>query len=188
MTSIFMRLWAVALLSLAASAATIRFDPPSGLTSVGGIVNVNVSIANVTDLYAYQFDLAFDAGVLSASTVSEGAFLSGGGATFFVPGTIDNAAGTITFTVNTLLGPTPGVSGTGALAGIRFNGEAVGTSAVTLSNVVLLDSAGTDIVATVENGSVAVSSAVIPEPRSAALVVAGAVALLVFGRRFRSTR
>jgi general secretion pathway protein D len=173
---------AVLLLSLAASAATIRIEPPSSLTSPGGVVNVNVTIADVTSLYAYQFDLAFDPSVLSATGITEGGFLrTGGGGTFFIPGTIDNALGTIAFTANTLLGPEPGVTGTGSLATVQFRGIDIGTSAVTLSNAVLLDSLGNEITAELEHGSVTV----VPEPGSALLVVLAASALFALPGRAR---
>jgi hypothetical protein len=78
-----------------------------------------------------------------------------------------------------LLGPESGVTGTGILATVQFRGIAVGTSAVTLSNAVLLDSLGNDISAELEHGSVTA----VPEPRSALLVLSAAGALL--GRRLR---
>jgi len=172
-------------LAVALSAATVRIDPASAAGPVGGIFDLNVNVAEISDLYAYQFDLAFDAGTLSASTVTESPFLSGGGATVFVPGNIDNTAGTITFIVNSLLGPTPGVDGTGALAAIRFTGKAVGASPVTLSNVLLLDSTGADIAATIENGSVTVSGTVGPEPGSMVLLLGGAAAVFATRKRLR---
>src|SRR4051794_7698063 len=87
------------------SAATIRIEPVSGPVPVGGTVNVNVSVSDVTDLYAYQFDLAFNATLLSASTITEGPYLRNRGNTFFIPGLIDNNAGTVTLTADTILGP-----------------------------------------------------------------------------------
>ena len=49
----------VLVFSFAASAATIRTDPLTSATSVGGTVDVNVHIADVADLYGYQFDVAY---------------------------------------------------------------------------------------------------------------------------------
>jgi hypothetical protein len=171
-----LRMFAVSLLSLAALAATIRIEPKSSLASPAGVVNVNVTVEDVTGLYAYQFDLAFDSSVLSATAVTEGDFLRrDGGATFFIAGTIDNTLGTIAFTVNTLLGPEPGVTGTGSLATVQFRGIDVGMSGVTLSNAVLLNSLGNDITAELEHGSVTV----VPEPGSTLLVLTAAGALFV---------
>ena len=164
-----LRTFGVSLLSLAASAAAISIEPRSSLTSTCGVVSVNVTIADVTALYAYQFDLAFDpSSVLSATAITEGGFLgSGGGGTFFIPGTIDNTLGTIAFTANTLLGAVPGVGGSGPRSGIQFNALAVGSSPITILNVTLLDSTGADVSAAIQNGAVRVS---IPEPNSAVLL------------------
>lgn len=179
-----LQVYAVSLLSLGASAATIRIDPTSSLATVGDTVNVNVNASDVTDLYAFQFDLAFNPAVLSASAVTEGGFLgNGGGATFFILGTIDNALGTITLTLNALLGPEPGVTGCGSLAGIRFTAIGAGTSAVTLSNTLLIDAVGSDIAAQVANGSVTVSGNEVPEPSSAYIVLTAVVALFVCAQR-----
>lgn len=168
------------LASAAVSAATIHIDPISRAASVGGTVDLRVSVSDVFDLYAYQFDIAFDPGILTASTVTEANFLAGGGGTFFIPGAIDNVGGTIMFTVSTLLGPTPGVNGTGALAVIRFVAKAAGSSGVTLSNIVLLDSIANDISVTVGNGSVDV---MVPETSAAVLMAAGISAVLALRKR-----
>jgi general secretion pathway protein D len=159
----------------AASAATISIEPTSSTMSAGGTVNVSVQVTDVTDLYAYQFDLFFNPAVLSTTTVSEGGFLSSGGSTFFVPGTIDNVAGTVTLTAGALEGPVPGVSGSGVLATVLFTGVGLGASPVTLSNVVLLDSTGTDIATSIQSGSVTV----IPEPASVMLLGCGVLAGLI---------
>jgi hypothetical protein len=51
-------------------------------------------------------------GILSATAVTDGAFL----ATGFFPGFIENTAGTISFIADSLAGPVPGLSGSGTLA------------------------------------------------------------------------
>lgn len=170
---------AVLLLAVAASAATVQIDPAS--TIMAGTGALNVRITDVVDLYAWQFDLAFDPVLLAANAASEGAFLSGGGTTFFSVITLDNTTGTVTL-LNTLIGPEPGVSGSGTLATIHFVALSAGTSAITLSNIVLLDSILGDIPADVRNGSVtAVPGAVIPEPNSGFLL-ASVSGLALVGR------
>jgi hypothetical protein len=167
----------------AASAATILIEPASSTTSMGGAVNVAVGVTDVTDLYAYQFDLSFDPTVLSTTGASEGGFLPSGGSTIFLPGTIDNALGTVTLTAGALEGPLSGVSGSGTLATVLFTGVGFGTSPVTLSNVVLLNSVGGDIApATIQNGSVAV----VPEPTSVVLFGCGVLAGLI-ARAYRGS-
>lgn len=173
--------------SLSASAATIRIDPSTTSTSIGSTIDVNVQIADGADLYAYQFDLTFNPAILSASTMSEASFLAGGGSTFFIPGAIDNVLGSITLTANTLQGPVPGVSGSGRVAIIQFTALTAGTSTITLSNVVLVNSTAADIPANVENGTVSVSATVAPEPASGRLV-ASIIAFVIARNRERCLR
>jgi general secretion pathway protein D len=178
-----MRLFCVAAFfafAVVGSAATIRIDPATSTASIGGIVDVSVQVIDVTDLYAYQFDVTFDPAVVSGASVTEGSFLPGGGSTFFFPGVVDNISGMITLTAGSLEGPVPGVSGSGTLATLRFAGVGLGASPVTLSSIVLLDSVSGDITAGVENGSVTV----VPETGSGLLIVVGiGVAVVVRYRR-----
>jgi general secretion pathway protein D len=161
------------------SAATIRIDPAS---TVDGTVDVNVQVADVQDLYGWQFDVAFDRAVVHALSVAEGDFLASGGSTVFIPGLIDNTGGTVSFTAGALVGQVPGVSGVGTLATLRFAGIALGTSPVTLSNVVLLDSASGEIAASVQNGSITIEN-VVPEPGTTTMLLV-ATAAFVAMRRF----
>jgi len=71
--------------SLANAQAVLSVDPTTQTTSTGNIVTVDVNISNVSDLYGYQFDLAFNPSVLQAISSSEGPFLATGGSTFFIP-------------------------------------------------------------------------------------------------------
>src|SRR5271165_813903 len=94
---------AVASPAFADGIPTLSISPASSTVSNGSTFSMDVNISDVTDLSAFQFDLSFDPSILQATgTITEGNFfLSGGG---FVPGTIDNSLGTITFNANTLLG------------------------------------------------------------------------------------
>ncbi|MBV9224486.1 MAG: hypothetical protein JOY85_10685 [Acidobacteriaceae bacterium] len=70
--------WAAPILSIEPAAAVVPAGPFS----------VDINIANVTDLFAFQFDLTFTPGILAASGSAEGPFLatSGAGTTFFPAG------------------------------------------------------------------------------------------------------
>ena len=101
--------------------------------------------ANVTDLDAFQFDLAFNCSiptanptscqpgtsVLKAISVSEGSFLPQGGTniTFFEPGTIDNNAGLIS-----MIGDVgaSGVTGSGDLVDVTFQALTTGTTSIAI--------------------------------------------------------
>ena len=157
-----------ATLLLAAMATCARADisivaPTLPNANVGTLVSAPVSMSNVSDLYAWQFDLSFDPIILQLTSIQEGPLLgSGGGPTVFIPGAIDNTAGTAVFTLDTLVGPVPGVSTNGIAVFFNFDPINTGTSPLDLSNVVLLDSSLNDIPFTVTNGSVDVAA--VPEP------------------------
>ena len=163
-----------AIWSLVSSATpTLSIEPPSQNVNVGEGFSLQVSVTNVADLFAYQFDIAFDPSVLAAQSITEGTFLSGGGSTFFVPGSIDNTAGLISFTANALFGPITGVDGGGVLAQMTFDAIGGGISSVNLSGITLLDSTLSDMSADVVAGSVQVQPGAVPEPGSFWIVALG---------------
>jgi hypothetical protein len=180
------RIWAgisvLALASLHLSGAPILSIQPSSPTIfAGGTAVLSVAVSNAIDLYAYQFDVTFTPGVLSAQSVSEGAFLASAGTTFFIPGTIDNAVGMVTSISNTLIGPIAGANGSGTLTRLAISGVTPGTDTVALLNVTLLDSALAPIAANVQSTSVTVER--IPEPGTVVLALAGLAAVCVLKRR-----
>jgi hypothetical protein len=158
---------------------------PSTLNvGVGQSFSLNISIPNAADLYAFQFDLGFSPTILSATSISEGPFLPTGGATLFLPGTIDNNGGTISFNADTLLGPTSGVNGNGVLATVDFTALATGTSPINLFNVTLLDSNLTGIDFTTTDGAVNVRElSVTPEIPTSLMFLTGVVLFAVFVNR-----
>jgi general secretion pathway protein D len=148
--------------------------------SQGSTFVVKVNISGATDLFSFQFDLGFNPAVLQAtSVITEGAFLPSGGATFFVPGTIDNTIGNVANNADTLLTAISGVNGAGTLVLFDFTALAPGISALTISNVFLFDSTLTAINSTTTGGSVAV----IPEPSSLMLLGAGLFGILGLTRK-----
>jgi hypothetical protein len=179
-----------ALLSAACTQAwavpTLSITPTPASATPGSSLGVDVAISDIADLYIYQFSLAFDPTVLQAGTVSLGNFLeSSGVATLGDPGLVDNAAGTISWVFNTLLGPTGGVGGSGLLLHIDFATLAAGTSGLDFSDVLFLDSNGADIAVNAVNGAVTVAAAPVdvPEPATWMLVGLGAVAAGALRRR-----
>src|SRR5450756_44632 len=97
-------------------AGTISLSLPPGAISAGDTFTVGVAASGYTDLYAFQFDLAYNPSILSSVSVSEGSFLLTGGTTFFIAGAIYNATGVVSGTADTLLGAITGVNGGGILA------------------------------------------------------------------------
>ncbi|NUZ04645.1 cohesin domain-containing protein [Piscinibacter koreensis] len=146
-----------------------------------GRVDLTVRARDLVDLYAYQFTLNFDPTLVNAQSGSEGSFLPSGGTTFFNPGDIDNAAGSISFVFGSLLGLIDGVNGSGDLATFSFNVARSGRASFSLSDVLLLDSTGGIISADVRD-----LVAAVPEPASLGLVALGLFA--AFGRRSMKSR
>jgi len=175
-------------------ADTINIVGPTSSPAVGDTFAVDVAVTGITDLYAFQLDLNFDPTLLSAVSVSEGAFLPSGGTTFFIPGTIDNVAGSVAATADTLVGPIPGVTGDGVLLVFDFKALAAGASPLSFANEILLDSSLNDITAdtTFQNGSVTVSGIThVPEPNTLVLVciaVLGLITIRQLRPRVRVTR
>jgi general secretion pathway protein D len=158
-------------------AVSVSFLPSTTVVGLGQAFSIGVAITDVTDLFAFQFDIAFAPSIVRAIATSEGGLLPSGGATLFEPGSVDNVAGTITFTADTLVGPIPGVSGSGTLVTLSFTSLAVGTSPITLSNVTLLNSTLTEIPATIVGGTITVVPNVVPE--ASTLVLLGSAGLAV---------
>jgi hypothetical protein len=153
---------------------------------VGTIVNVGIDVTNVTNLYAWKFNLAFDPNVLQLISIHQEPLLSGNGkaATVFIPGVIDNTAGTARFTSSTLVGQGPGVSISGKLASFQFQVVGVGSSPLDLSSVVFLDPKRNGIPSDVTDGGVAA----VPEPTIPRWAMGIAVISLIFIQRRMAAR
>ncbi|MGK5076355.1 PEP-CTERM sorting domain-containing protein [Janthinobacterium sp. ZB1P44] len=152
----------------ASAAPIIDIEPETLFVSHEQSFGVNIVIHDATDLFAFQFDLSFDPRLLSATGVADGGLLSVGGPAIFSPGTIENVAGRISFTLGTLTDNLPGVNGTGALAGIEFRSRnASGIATLKLSDIILLDSNLADIAFA---APLPAPIAVVPEPGTLALL------------------
>ena len=162
----------------------VSVQPSTTTPTVGSSFNVLINISAVTDLFGYQFDIQFNPSILSAKSVTEGLFLSAGGATFFIPGTIDNTAGTITFTSDVLISAVSGVTGSGTLANVGFSAIAKGPSAISLSNVELLDSKFNDIAFSTTGTNITVdgTSPRIPESNTGLLLGLGTLSMLILSK------
>ncbi|MGB8215616.1 MAG: cohesin domain-containing protein [Anaerolineales bacterium] len=124
----------------------LSVDPKT--VSAGENFDVDVQInAPATQLFkGWEFDLAFDPKLLKLNSVKEGSLFSRchpattTATSFFVPGRIDNAAGTLTGVAEAGLGQGwTGCCGAGVIATLNFTALGNGTPVYTLSNVLLAD-------------------------------------------------
>jgi hypothetical protein len=118
-------------------AASVFFSPSRITGTTGDTVNVNLTINSVTDLYTITAGCTFDHHNVQCTGLVEGPFLKSGGSTAFLPGTIDNNAGVVTFCGDGLLGALTGVSGSGIL--ITFQFQINGTGPQPYSDVHITD-------------------------------------------------
>lgn len=162
------------------AAPTISLQPSSHEIELGQPFSVNVVAEDLSDLYAFQFDVTYDPAILMLNLIEEGEFLATAGPTFFDPGSLDPAAGLLSFTLGSLLGAGPGANGSGVLATLSFGSIAGGNTALSLLNVVLLDSQVNDIAADVTGASIFIN-----EPGVPALLVAALAAARPWRRRTR---
>jgi hypothetical protein len=159
---------------------------PLVTVDVGDTFTVPISIADAVDLTSWQFDLAFDPSIVQVGAVNEGSFMSDLGATFFVPGVIDNTSGLISLASAFYIDLAPFPSGNGVLAEIQFLALSPGVSSLMFSNVFLnLSDQGFDA----GTGAITVNGdpgpQPVPEPGTLLLLGAGFAALGA-RQRFRS--
>jgi C1A family cysteine protease len=136
----------------------VTVEPASNVVGIGDTFTVDILVDPHTDIAGAQFNLSFDASVVTANGVTEGNLLSQGGAsTYFNPGTINNGAGTIAGVAGAIITPGASVSAPGTFATISFTaGASEGTSALDLSSVIVGNLQGQPVTITVTSGSVTV--------------------------------
>jgi len=126
-----------------AEEAIVAVDPPL-ITDVypGDTVSINVTITDVTDLWAWQFMLSWNSSVLEVARdpgtgnplVEEGPFLKSAGNTLFIvvppePGELPD--------ISCVLMVEKEVSGSGTLATITFNATALGDTDIIIESILV---------------------------------------------------
>lgn len=104
----------------------------------GDVFTASIVVQNVTNLGAFQFDLAYDAAVLAAEGVEEGDFLgSSGREVRCLPPR--EQAGSVGLSCVTLGAAPDGPTGSGVLATVTFRPVAAGASTLHFARVTLTD-------------------------------------------------
>lgn len=138
--------------SLTASTMTVSVDPSTSMAKVGQPFVISIKIFDVIDLYGWEFKLRWNSSLLDAHNITEGAFLKGGGNTFFVS-KINNTLGYMLVDC-TLVGNVPGVSGNGILATVNFYANQFGECLLDLYDTKLVNSLEQAITHTATDGTV----------------------------------
>jgi hypothetical protein len=157
----------------------VSIDPTNQTIYNGETITATVDVQDVTDLYGFEFNIVYDPTLLSATNVTEGAFLPAGGATDFFSGDT-STPGQINFVFDILESAVSGVSGSGPLATLQFlvvNGY--GQSPITIDpSSFLVDSSLNNIDATFNGAQVQT-----PEPATYGLLGSGLIGLAWFLRK-----
>ena len=163
------------------AAPMISLQPMTINATVGNSILLDIVFTDANDLYAYGFDVGFDPLVLQVIGLTSAGFLVSGGSVTFNPGTVNNSAGTVASTVESLQGPVAGVTGSGSLVHLQFNSVGTGSSVITIFNQLFLDSSLSGIDVSVSSASVVVRSSAVPEPHTISLGALGVCFLFVYG-------
>lgn len=118
---------------------------------------VYVMVVDVVNLAGFEMDVAFNPGVLRATQVHEGYFLSSPGPTYWLRPDRDNREGRITGIMCTRQ-RFGGISGSGTLFTITFDADDMGESDIVVENLKLFDSQWSRIAANIVNTSVLVAN------------------------------
>ena len=125
---------------LASGNAVVSATAPNHV-NFGDTFTVDVTMTPNNAVAGAQFNLSFDPAMVSVDSVVEGNLFSQDGAsTYFVGGTIDNTAGTVTNVVSVIISPGETISTFGTFATITLTAKGVeGSAPFTLSNVIVGD-------------------------------------------------
>lgn len=142
----------------------VSVSPQTITASVGDTIAIDIIVNSVgSEVYGAQYELYFDNTILSATSQTQGTFLSHDGeSTNVVADDVNNTLGKIVY-CEARMGTPAGVTGSDVLTSITFESIKSGTSALTLSYVMLMDSSGKEVVTTVDSGICTVAGDNMPE-------------------------
>jgi hypothetical protein len=144
----------------AAGTAVVTATGPSPAISSGQQFTVSIDVNPNNAIAGMQFDLSFNPSLVTVNNVTEGSLLKQGGAnTYFNPGQISNSAGTVTGVSGVIISPGQTVSAVGTFAVITMTASSgIGTSLLSLSNVIVGDINGHALSVNAVNGQVVINT------------------------------
>ncbi len=163
-----------------ANALSLTIEPPTQTAPLAAIVSVDLVIGGLTaggpsSLGTFDLDIGFDESVLTFQGVTFGGFLGTPGVQT-TNGSGLSASGVVDAFEVSLLAP----AGLNALqpasftlATLSFTGVALGTSPLTLTQALVGDAFGTQLLVTASNASITI----VPEPATILLTAVGLVVL-----------
>ena len=145
---------------LAAPSTLVSVSAPNQSIAPGTQFTVNITVLPNGAIVGAQFNLSFNPSLVSVNNISEGnLFKQNGASTYFIHGTINNTAGTITGVADVVLGMGQSVSSPGTFATISMTAAAnSGISALNLANVIVGDSNGQPLSVTLASGQVVINN------------------------------
>jgi LysM repeat protein len=145
--------------AFAQGGTVVRVDPAASSVAPNQTVVIAIKVDNVTNLAAAEIHLSFNKDVLEVTQLANGGLLV---ADFTAQNTFDNSAGTIDYAIAQM--NRPSANGSGTFLSITFRAKASGTSPIGFrgipaapAGVILADSNGAAIAATLTPGSVTVT-------------------------------
>src|SRR3990170_5624347 len=101
----------------AAGTAVVSVSAPTQSVSPGTQFTVNITVQPNNSIAGAQFNLSFNPALVTVNSVNEGNLLKQNGAnTYFIPGQINNTAGTISGVAGVIITPGQTVSTSGTFA------------------------------------------------------------------------
>jgi len=122
------------------AAPTLSVDPPmvsDTLLTPGSTFDVNVTIADILNLYGYEFKVGYDTTVLTATAIVLGPFFPSNA--IVGANEVDDTTGFAWFSATMPFGAPTVKTGSGVLATITFSVDALGSSYLTLYDDLLGD-------------------------------------------------
>jgi hypothetical protein len=125
-----------------AEGTTVQVSPQTSAVEMGTTFTVNVTVTAVADLAVWEVQLYYLNTILNCTGAQEGPFLNQVNGTFFASNIKNayNATHGWLLCGSTLVGPAPGVTGSGTLVTITFQAKTAGETALHLEGTTLKDS------------------------------------------------